>query len=336
MIVISPWSKESWVCSEVFDHTSIIRFMEKRFGVMEPNISPWRRSVCGDLTSAFHFENPNGNLRRLPSVAAFAAPQSDMASSKTYPNAPLSAPAAGTMPVQELDLRLARPLPYTLQADGRANIAARTFTLNFSNAGSAGACFHVRSPNGSSAEGTPGPGSYMVESGKSLSDIWVPSADGSYELTVNGPNGFFRKFGGNLAAGSVYLAVTCFYDESGITPRITNNTAVAVDVTDTYTGQARSHRLAPGATTGMRWWLNPSHNWYDLIVSTSANSDFVRQYAGHVENGEPSVSDPKNDQVPDNHPHYAGWYSQDHSDGEQGSDDDGGESGRGRGRGTRK
>ena len=36
MIVVSPWSKGGWVCSEVFDHTSIIRFIEQRFGVHEP------------------------------------------------------------------------------------------------------------------------------------------------------------------------------------------------------------------------------------------------------------------------------------------------------------
>jgi len=50
MTVISPWSVGGWVCSETFDHTSLIRFMETRFGVAEPNITPWRRTVCGDLT----------------------------------------------------------------------------------------------------------------------------------------------------------------------------------------------------------------------------------------------------------------------------------------------
>ena len=33
MIVVSPWSKGGWVSSEVFDHTSLIRFLETRFGV---------------------------------------------------------------------------------------------------------------------------------------------------------------------------------------------------------------------------------------------------------------------------------------------------------------
>ncbi|MFE1633480.1 phosphocholine-specific phospholipase C, partial [Acinetobacter baumannii] len=47
MYVISPWSRGGWVNSQVFDHTSILQFLEKRFGVQEPNISPYRRAVCG-------------------------------------------------------------------------------------------------------------------------------------------------------------------------------------------------------------------------------------------------------------------------------------------------
>ena len=60
MIVISPWSTGGFVCSDTFDHTSIIRFMERRFGVREPNISAWRRRTCGDLTAAFDFGQRSG------------------------------------------------------------------------------------------------------------------------------------------------------------------------------------------------------------------------------------------------------------------------------------
>jgi phospholipase C len=64
MIVISPWSKGGWVNSEVLDHTSLIRFIERRFGsqypgLQENNITKWRRAVIGDLTSAFNFASPN-------------------------------------------------------------------------------------------------------------------------------------------------------------------------------------------------------------------------------------------------------------------------------------
>jgi len=65
-IVVSPWSRGGFVCSEVFDHTSTLQFLEKRFGVREENISDWRRTVCGDLTSAFDFARPTRTGRPCP------------------------------------------------------------------------------------------------------------------------------------------------------------------------------------------------------------------------------------------------------------------------------
>ena len=58
----------------LFDHTSIIRFMEKRFGVGEPNISPWRRAICGDLTSAFDFSRRDSKPASLPGTDAYEPP----------------------------------------------------------------------------------------------------------------------------------------------------------------------------------------------------------------------------------------------------------------------
>ncbi|MFX5522114.1 alkaline phosphatase family protein, partial [Acinetobacter baumannii] len=52
MSVVSPWSRGGWVNSQVFDHTSVLRVLEARFGVMEPNISAYRRAIAGDLVSA--------------------------------------------------------------------------------------------------------------------------------------------------------------------------------------------------------------------------------------------------------------------------------------------
>ena len=74
MVVISPWSKGGYVNSEVFDHTSLIQFVEKRFGVKEPNITKWRRAVTGDLTSAFNFTSPNDATVPLPSTVAYIPP----------------------------------------------------------------------------------------------------------------------------------------------------------------------------------------------------------------------------------------------------------------------
>ena len=41
-IIVSPWTTGGWVCSERFDHTSVLRFLEKLTGVKEENISDWR------------------------------------------------------------------------------------------------------------------------------------------------------------------------------------------------------------------------------------------------------------------------------------------------------
>ena len=60
MIVISPFSAGGFVSSEVYDHTSTIRFMERIFGVEEPNISAWRRQTCGDLTESLNLRPERG------------------------------------------------------------------------------------------------------------------------------------------------------------------------------------------------------------------------------------------------------------------------------------
>jgi phospholipase C len=54
-IIVSPWTVGGYVASEPFDHTSPLRFLEQVTGVRETNISAWRRSTFGDLTSVFRF-----------------------------------------------------------------------------------------------------------------------------------------------------------------------------------------------------------------------------------------------------------------------------------------
>lgn len=67
-IIISPWTAGGWVCSQPFDHTSVLQFLEKFTGVREPNISDWRRKTFGDLTSAFRFEKPSEKRPSLPNT----------------------------------------------------------------------------------------------------------------------------------------------------------------------------------------------------------------------------------------------------------------------------
>ena len=77
-VVVSPWSAGGRVCSDVLDHTSLIRVIEKRFGVPEPNISAFRRRICGDFTSALRFSGPPAGYPRSPEAITLAAAEAGL------------------------------------------------------------------------------------------------------------------------------------------------------------------------------------------------------------------------------------------------------------------
>ncbi|KUO04934.1 phosphocholine-specific phospholipase C [Streptomyces sp. DSM 15324] len=281
MLVVSPWSKGGYVCSETFDHTSVIRFMERRFGVHEPNISPWRRTVCGDLTSAFDFGRKDTRPVSLPGTDAYAPPDRDR-----HPDYVPTPPAHPALPKQERGHRPTRPLKYAPFVDGSANGAAGEITLTFASGAKAGAAFLVTSGNR-----TDGPWSYTTGSGRTVSDTWNPAASGgSYDLTVHGPNGFLRTFRGKEAG----LEAIARHSGDGLELTFTNKTsqAAVLRLTDGYGGRPASVRVRPGALVRHRVDLTRSRRWYDVTVTADGDADFVRRFAGHVENGHPGVSDP--------------------------------------------
>lgn len=298
MIVVSPWSKGGFVCSEVFDHTSLIQFIEKRFGpdhpgLFEKQISPWRRAVCGDLTSAFNFAEPDAKVVALPGTSAFQPPAADIVSSKRYPDYAPAVPVNQTMPTQEEGLRPARPLPYELHVDGEADFSKRSFNVGFRNTGEAGACFHVRSGNTSA-----GPWTYTAEAGKSLSDTWnvATNANGEYDLSVYGPNGFLRAFKGGIGAGRANLDVDSRYgdDEAELELTVTNRgtAACTVSIVNSYSNEAITHWLDRGQSVSKHWDLRKTHGWYDLAIHVNTDQGFQRRLAGHIETGRDSASDP--------------------------------------------
>jgi phospholipase C len=69
-VVVSPWTAGGWVASEIFDHTSVLQFLERFTGVEEPNLTQWRRDTFGDLTSAFRFRDARVRFPALPATAA--------------------------------------------------------------------------------------------------------------------------------------------------------------------------------------------------------------------------------------------------------------------------
>ena len=294
MLVVSPWSKGGWVDSQVFDHTSVIRFLEARFAkgngdLVERNITPWRRAVAGDLTSAFDFANPNAAVPPLPDTSAFFP--ADLERHDDYAIVP---PGEEKLPRQERGMRRARALPYVLQARGGVVRADGSFRIAFGNTGTAAAVFQVHSGRAGEL-----PRSYTVEPGKRLSGSWAVAAQGDkrYDLGVRGPNGFFRTFKGRVdGAGHAELDLHAEYGahQEGIALRIHNlgDTAVDVKVLDRYTGNATALPLAAGQVETLRWDLSAMFGWYDLLVSVAQDPHYSAELAGHVETGRPSASDP--------------------------------------------
>ncbi|MCQ4081943.1 phospholipase C, phosphocholine-specific [Streptomyces sp. RB6PN25] len=287
MLVVSPWSKGGWVCSEVFDHTSIVRFIERRFGVHEPNISAWRRSVCGDLTTAFDFSRTDAAMPPLPDTSGYIPPDHNRHSS--YVPTP---PANPVLPKQEPGLRPARPLPYDLAADAGVDTATGQLSIGFANHGAAGASFHV-----TSATHAGGPWTYTADAGRALSDSWSTGsqAQGVYDFSVHGPGGFVRQYQGHATSNGPEVSARHDAEGALVQVRLANHatTPARLTVADAY-GNApdATYRLAPGASVVHAAPTRRSHGWYDLSVTCAQDAGFLRRLAGHVETGSPSTSDP--------------------------------------------
>lgn len=101
MTIVSPFSRGGFVSSDLFDHTSILRFLETRFGAEVPNLSAWRRATVGDLTSALNFKAPDQSIPNLPSTLP-AIPQTISACATSLSGTTsTSLPNPQTFPVQE-------------------------------------------------------------------------------------------------------------------------------------------------------------------------------------------------------------------------------------------
>jgi len=202
------------------------------------------------------------------------------------------APAAPrALPQQERGLRRSRALPYDLEVTAAVNASVGTVTLTFVNTGRQAAVFSVRSVNAADAVRA-----YTVESGKSLSGTWDISL--VYGLSVYGPNGFLRQFNGSNDSAAALLGVTATHGLGGcgsLVLQIANlkENKASVAVTDAYTG-----KIVPAFFTGRGnemaydWSLEEFHGWYDLVITVEEDATFEYRFAGHIETGRESISDP--------------------------------------------
>lgn len=240
MLIASPWSRGGKVCSQVFDHTSTLQFLEhflnKKLGlnIQEENISAWRRTVCGDLTAAFRpYRKEQKDSLSFLERDAFIKALYD-AKNKPEPSGyhkftkeevaqikanPVNAPYLAR---QEQGIRPSSGLPYELYVDGGLNKEGKAFEIQMTadnkrfGKQAAGAPFSIyamdtyREEDGTEERMTNW--QYAVSAGDSLSDSWPLERfkNNAYNLAVYGPNGFFRQFKGDAKDPSI--AIRCRFD----------------------------------------------------------------------------------------------------------------------------
>ena len=113
MLVVSPFSRGGFVCSKTFDHTSVLRLLEARYGTEVPNLSAWRRSVTGDLTAAFNFARPDASVPALPQPSIVDL---RITTSTCAAGAPLDLATEGTTTLSVLEQTVVAPYPVTVNS----------------------------------------------------------------------------------------------------------------------------------------------------------------------------------------------------------------------------
>jgi phospholipase C len=245
MYAVSPWSTGGYVCSEVFDHTSVIRFLERRFGVLEPNISPWRRAVCGDLLSCFDFSGATYRPLRLPDVTASAT----RAAAQTRTVIPPT-PTLPRRPSQAAGFRPARPTAYALECVW-VRAPGEAVTLRLLNYGSRAAVFHVYDR----LKLEDGPYRYTVSGHRHLDHALT--SDGVYDLQVMGPDGFHRRFS---SEGTASITASLTFPARGPLVQLSGMGSVRV----TTPTESRVFEVSGDCKIGVAW-MDPNRR-YDITV----------------------------------------------------------------------
>ena len=337
LIVASPWSRGGYVNSEIFDLTSTIQFLEKfltlKTGkpVKDSNISAWRRTVCGDLTSIFRntADNDSVNLEFLKKdpfmesvySAKFKKLPDDFKALNSeeirlFRNNPYDSPH---MPQQEKGIKPSNALYYHLHADGRLGPDKKELVLRFESDGkifgekTLGSPFNVYAPgkylqkvNGSAVFKELRTWAFAVKSSDHLEYSWPLDSfeNNIYHLRVYGPNGFFREFRGS--DNDPLIDIACSYPASGMDfKKLTGNinlilrnrghAGLSIVITDNaYKTGKKSFNITNEHSEDiiLPIDLSKQHHWYDFTVSVNGNETFSRKYAGRAETGESGFSDP--------------------------------------------
>ena len=319
LVVASPWTKGGWVNSEVFDHTSPLQFLEhfveKKTGkkIYESNISAWRRLVCGNLTSLFRPVDDNHKASLQPVSRDGYVAQIYSAKTKGLPGnyrqlgqgelqqLQENSAQPAFLPQQEPGTKPACAIPYDPAVDAHVDHQSMQVSMTFKLAGGLpktkemGVPFRVQTLGGYGPDGQPGrTWNFAAREQEDLYYTWplTDFANGKYHLQVHGPNGFFREFKGSQGDPPLRLAVSG--DAAAGNLRITATSGQHLELTlKDLSYQGAAHTLTTeGSEKTHVIDLSASGNWYDISVEVAGYPDFRQRFAGHVETGKPSTTDP--------------------------------------------
>jgi phospholipase C len=284
MLICSPWTRGGYVDSNVYDHTSMLQFLAAWTGVKPANVTSWRASVTGDLTTAFDFGHPDfsipGNIPTLDQTWKLT----QLTGGSTTP------PAEGDqkMPAQEPGGRPHRPTNYQLHADVTVNRTTSQVTAALANSGKVGASFAVYPDAYLPFGATP----VTVLPGSRGSYTWDATATaGKYAFSVYGPDGFVTSFAGTvvpagLATGPVPVVTATLRPGQAKAVEITlanqGQKEIAYTLTpNDYEGRTQTVTVSPGGSTTISWPAD-QYGYYDVVITANTADGFRRRYAGRV------------------------------------------------------
>jgi phospholipase C len=280
MLVCSPWTRGGYVDSNVYDHTSMLQFLARWTGVKPANVTPWRASVTGDLTTAFDFRHPDFSIPKLPTLDQTWT-LTQLTGGSTTP------PAEGDqkMPTQEPGTRPHRPTNYQLHADVTVNRKTNKVTAALANTGQVGASFAVY-PD---ALLTPGATPITVLPHQAGSYVWDATLTaGKYAFSVYGPDGFLTSFAGTVVpagphAGPIPVVAAALKSQA-VKLTLANDGSKSVVYTVTrndYVGSTQKVTVPPGGQKTVNWPANHD-GYYDVVITANAGDGFRRRYAGRI------------------------------------------------------
>lgn len=296
LFVISPWSTGPKVCSQVFDHTSTLQFIEKVTGVKCPHISAYRRQICGDLTACFDFTSaPKPFPTNLPNTQQLVAEANQQEKLPKAVPPPLG--GSSVIPLQEPGDRPAANIGYAWNVIGWTDWNGKV-SMNVSCLGKLAGSFTLYTVNFDPYSAT----SFVVPSGAIITRTITPSAasKGLYDVDLHGPDGFLRRLAGDVTlwhkTGPIPEAyIEDLLDGQSLQLNLVNQGQVSVELqigsNQAYlapVGQSPS-KVTVLAGQSMTILMKATNSGrYDYEVSAPSISVWRRRFAGRLYKYQPS------------------------------------------------